>query len=173
MKALVAQFETPEALVAAARKLKAEGHPAIDAFTPFPVQEAADLLNLPPTNLKWFMGIAGFGMAAFAYGLEWYSAVFAYPYDSGGRPLNSWPVFLLVPFEVGVLAAGIAGFITFLYQCGLPRLHHPSFDIPDIERANQDRFFLAVHKADDGAVNDRLRGLLASEHPVSIEEAEL
>lgn len=173
MKALVAQFETPEALVSAAKKLKAEGHPASDAFTPFPINEASELLNLPPTSLKWFMGIAGFGMAAFAYGLEWYSAVIAYPYDSGSRPLNSWPVFLLVPFEVGVLAAGVAGFVTFLYQCGLPRLHHPVFDIPGIERANEDRFFLAVNAADDDAVNDKLRNLLASEHPVSIEEAEL
>ena len=57
--------------------------------------------------------------------LEFWSAVYAYPIDSGGRPLNSWPIFLLVPFEVGVLAAAVAGFAALLVLCGLPRLHHP------------------------------------------------
>ena len=53
------------------------------------------------------MLVAGLTMAAFAYGLQWYSSVVNYPLDVGGRPLNSWPVFMLVPFEVGVLAAVI------------------------------------------------------------------
>ena len=44
------------------------------------------------------MLMAAVGVAAFAYWLEWWSAVFAYPIDSGGRPLHSWPVFLLVPW---------------------------------------------------------------------------
>ena len=74
------------------------------------------------------MPIAALALAAAAYALEFWSAVYAYPIDSGGRPLNSWPIFLLVPFEVGVLAAAVAGFAALLVLCGLPRLHHPLFD---------------------------------------------
>ncbi|MGO8953606.1 MAG: DUF3341 domain-containing protein [Rhodomicrobium sp.] len=173
MKALLAQFETPEALTSAAKKLKAEGHPAMDAFTPFPVEEAMAALDLPRTSLKRNMAIAGFGMAAAAYALEFYSSVFAYPYDSGSRPPNSWPVFLLVPFEVGVLAAAIAGFITLLYECGLPSLYHPIFDARDIDRANEDRFFLAVEGNADKDIHERLRRLLEDERALSVEEVQL
>ena len=81
-------------------------------------------------------------VAAFAFGLQWYSAVIAYPINSGGRPLNSWQVFWLVPFEVGVFAAALCGVIALFWSCGLPRLHHPLFEIPGFERATQDRFFL-------------------------------
>ncbi len=173
MKALLAQFETPEALTSAVKRLKAEGHAALDLFTPFPVEEAMAELAPSPSALKRNMATAGFGMAAVAYAVEYYSAVISYPYDSGSRPLNSWPVFLLVPFEVGVLAAAIAGFITFLYECGLPSLYHPLFEAKNIERANEDRFFLAVDVGAGGADRDRLHGLLTGERALTIEEVQL
>ena len=72
------------------------------------------------------MFIGGVAMAAAAYGLEYYSAVINYPYNSGGRPLDAWPAFMLVPFAIGILVAAIAGFATLLVECGLPRLHHAS-----------------------------------------------
>jgi hypothetical protein len=97
------------------------------------------------------MALAGFGAAAAMYGLQWYSAVVAYPLNSGGRPLHSWPVFTLVPFEFGVLAAALAGFATMLWACGLPRLNHPVHDMPQFERASQDRFLLLVAPKDGPA----------------------
>ena len=78
-------------------------------------------------------------------------------------------MFLLVPFEAGVLAAGFAGFITFLYVCGLPALYHRDFDIPGAERATSDRFYLIVNAPAEQAA--RLRELLIGEGAVSIEEA--
>ncbi len=111
MKTLVATFHTPEALMRAAEKTKAEGFPPEDALTPFPIDGIDGVLGLKQANIRRRMAFAGFSAAAFAYALEWYSAAIAYPYNSGGRPFNSWPVFLLFPFELGVLVAGITGFI--------------------------------------------------------------
>jgi hypothetical protein len=82
-------------------------------------------LRLGESPIRWPMLIAALSVAAVAYALEFWSAVYAYPIDSGGRPLNSWPIFLLVPFEVAVLAAAVAGFAALLFLCGLPCLHHP------------------------------------------------
>jgi hypothetical protein len=79
-----------------------------------------------------------------ALGGEYYTAVFDFPYNAGGRPLNSWPAFMLVPFATGILGATIAGFIGFLFETGLPRLHFPLFAVEGMERASEDRFFLAV-----------------------------
>ncbi|MFY9641362.1 MAG: DUF3341 domain-containing protein [Rhodomicrobium sp.] len=170
MKRLIAAFESPEALMSGAEKLKAEGCPAEDALTPFQVHglEKALVVKRPP--IRRAMAIAGFSVAAFAYFLEWFSSASAYPINSGGRPFFSWQVFMLVPFEAGVLAAGIAGFITFLYTCGLPSLYHPVFDARGVERATCDRFFLVVNPTTDEGVERRVREALDSEGAIFIEE---
>ncbi len=170
MKRLVAVFESPEALVKGADKLKAEGCPAEDALTPFHVHGIEEALDVKRPPVRRAMAIAGFSVAALAWGLEWFSLAIGYPFNSGDRPHFSWQVFLLVPFEAGVLAAGIAGFVTFLYTCGLPGLHHPVFDVPGIERATSDRFFLIVNPTTDERTEDRVRGLLVTEGAIFIEE---
>ena len=89
------------------------------------------------------MFIGGIAVAALAYGREYIPAVINYPYNSGGRPLNAWPAFMLVPFATGILVASVAGLAAFWSRCGLPRLHHPLFAVEGFERASQDRFILA------------------------------
>ena len=147
-KPLLAEFETPDALVRALRLARADGHRLLDAFTPFPLEELSGAFPPPRNPVRLVMALAGFGAAAAMYGLQRYSAVYAYPLNSGGRPLHSWPVFTLVPFEFGVLAAAVAGFAAMLWSCGLPRLNHPVHDMPQFERASQDRFLLLVAPKD-------------------------
>lgn len=141
-KPLVAEFSDADSLVSAAIGLKQEGHQLLDAFTPFRVPELDDVIPVRPGRVRLAMLLGGLAMAAFAYFLQWYSSVIDYPLNTGGRPLHSWPVFLLVPFEVGMLAAALSGFVAFLWNCRLPRLYHPVFDTTNFARATQDRFFL-------------------------------
>jgi hypothetical protein len=70
-----------------------------------------------------------------------------YPVISGNRPLHSWQVFLLVPYETAILSAAFAGVLGWLYMCGLPRLHHPLFDAEVTLRAGQDRYLLVFRDA--------------------------
>ncbi|HZL32030.1 MAG TPA: DUF3341 domain-containing protein [Pseudolabrys sp.] len=157
---VIAQFSEADALLEAARESQREGTNVLDAFTPFPVEGMAELLGATSTRLRVVMAIGGFSMAAVAFGLQYYSAVIDYPINSGGRPLNSWPTFMLVPFATGILAAAIFGFIALLSETGLPRLHHALFEIPDFERASQDRFLLALEapeaKKEIAALRQRL-----------------
>lgn len=141
---LLAQFADAERLMAAARSAKRQNYRVLDAFTPFPVQDMTELLALPPSRIRFAMLFGGFAMAGCAYGLEYYSAVVNYPYNAGGRPLDAWPAFMLVPFAVGILLASICGVGAFLYETGLPRLHHPLFDSDGFERVSQDAFVLAI-----------------------------
>ena len=173
MKTLVATFHTPDSLMRAAGRAKAEGFPVEDALTPFPIEGMGGVLGLKKANIRRPMAFAGFSAAAAAYALEWYSAAVAYPFDSGGRPpLNSWAVFLLFPFELGVLVAGITGFIALLIQCGFPSPHHPLFGVRGIERATSDRFFLMVKTVREEQPVKRLRAILEAEGASSISEVE-
>ena len=166
---VIAEFRDADALCAAARNARLQGFDPIDALTPCPVEELDEALHLEDSPIRWPMLIAAVVIAAAAYALEFWTAVYAYPIDSGGRPLNSWPIFLLVPFEVGVLAAAVAGFAALLILCGLPRLHHPLFDCDAIGRATDDRYFLLV-RGPPRAENDALKVLLVAARAVRIEE---
>ena len=164
---IIAEFRDGDDLNTAARDARRRGFDAIDALTPCPVEGLDDILGLKASPIRWPMLVAALVVAAAAYGLEFWSAVFAYPIDSGGRPLNSWPIFLLVPFEVGVLAAAVAGFVALLTLCGLPRLNHPLFDCEAVERATDDRYLLLIRAPPDST---RLKLLLFGAGAVRIEE---
>ena len=143
-KVLLAEFAHVRALRDAADAARRCGYKLLDALTPFPVEDVAQMLDGRPSKVRVFMFAGGLLIAAMALGGEYFTAVINYPYNAGGRPLNSWPAFMLVPFATGILGASIAGFIRFLVETGLPRLHYPLFAVEGIERATQDRFFLAV-----------------------------
>lgn len=148
---LLADFATPSAVVDAARLAAEAGLPALDALCPTPVEGLFDLLASPRPHkpIGWIMFVAGTLGALGGYFMQWYSAVIDYPIDSGGRPLDSWPAFLLVPYETAILSAGVVGVLAWLWLCGLPKLFHPVFAVPAVERASQDRYlliFAADHK---------------------------
>ena len=138
----MAEFPDGDALKAGLTQVRTAGHDVLEAFTPYPLEGLADQLGQERSNIRPVMLAGGLAAAAFALALQWYSAVVNYPINSGGRPLNSWQIFLLVPFELGIFAAALCGVIAFFWSCGLPRLHDAVFSIPGFERATQDRYFL-------------------------------
>ncbi|MCB1739025.1 MAG: DUF3341 domain-containing protein [Gammaproteobacteria bacterium] len=146
---LIARFASAEALRAAAHQTRAAGFPALDAFAPFAVDGLAEALGVRRSRVRVAMLVGGLTVAAFAYGIEWYSAVVDYPIVSGGRALHAWPAFLLFPITVGILAAAICGVIAFLVETGMPALHHRCFALPGFDRVSQDGFLLALECPDE------------------------
>ena len=144
---LLAEFDTPEALIAAARKARAAGFRDLDAFTPFPVYELFPVLRLRDHRVLWLGLIGGVFGCALALGMQLYSN-FSYPINVGGRPLYALSAFAVVAFELTVLFAALFPAIGMLALNGLPRLHHPVFEAPAFRRASKDRFFLCVLATD-------------------------
>ncbi|SEM57332.1 quinol:cytochrome c oxidoreductase membrane protein [Sphingomonas gellani] len=90
-----------------------------------------------------------------------WSAVVAYPFDAGGRPVFSWPAFIPAPVEFGALCAGFAGLVMLFRNARLTRLHHAAFDFDEVARAAQDSFVLAL-ACDMGADANGALALMAT-----------
>jgi hypothetical protein len=150
---LLLEFATADAASDAARLAAEAGAAAEDVLFPVPIDGIVEHLRpAPPANPVGTVMIAAGILGAFAaYAMEWYSAVIDFPLLSGGRPLNSWPAFLPVPYEAAILSAGVTGILSWLWMCGLPRPHHPLFESLAVERAVQDRYFLVFSARDDTA----------------------
>jgi hypothetical protein len=148
---LLAEFKTRDDIAAAARRAADAGKPAEDALTQIPVEGIADCLARPRNEgpIGWVMFVAGVVGAIFGYGIQWYSSVIDYPIDSGGRPLNSWPAFMLVPYEAAILFAAVIGILAWMWMCGLPKLFHPLFDSDAVERAVQDGYLLVFPRTEN------------------------
>ncbi len=171
-RAVLAAFDSAEGLLAAAAEARDERYRIADAFTPYPL-EGLDPEAALTGAIGWAAACGGALAAAAMFAMEAWSAALSYPFNSGDRPLFSWPVFLLAPFEIGVLGAAVFGFAAFLWATGLPRLHHPAFDIEGFERASQDRFLLAVAHPSGDERMAALREILDRAGALSVQEAQL
>lgn len=144
---LLAQFETPERLVEAARRGRA-GYRNIEAYIPFPIHGLDEALGRKRSMIPLLSLAGGFAGAFTAYGLEYYCSAVGYPLNIGGRPMNSWPQFMPIVFELTVLGAAFAAFFGSMILNGLPHPHHPLFNVPEFKLASQNRFFLAIEASD-------------------------
>jgi len=101
------------------------------------------------------------------FGLEYGASVIEYPLNIGGRPLFSWPAFIVPAYETTILFAAAAAVFGMLFLNGLPQPYHPVFDVPGFALASRDKFFLCIEATDpkfDGAETRKfLEGLGASE----------
>ena len=145
---MMAEFDNPTALVKAARAAREKGYRKLDAYSPFPIEELSDALHLHKNRLPLIVlagGIVG-GMAG--YLMQYYVTVWNFPINIGGRPLHSWPSYIVITFEMTILLAAISAVMGLLALCGLPMLYHPVFNVPRFALASRNRFFLSIEAAD-------------------------
>jgi hypothetical protein len=167
--ALLAEFADPDALIDAVKRSR-QRYRDIDAYAPYAVDGLAEALGTRGNRVPLVTLIGGIVGGAGIYFLQWYSAVIDYPINSGGRPLNSWPVFVFPTFELTILGAALAAFVGMLILNGLPQLHHPIFNAPEFDLASRNRFFLAIRSTDPGFDQAGTREYLESLGPVRVIE---
>ena len=166
---IVASFTESHDFIKALRRLRDAGYTQIEANVPFAVEDLSELLPGKPTPIACIVLIAGIIGGTAGYFLQWYAA-HDYPLNIGGRPLNSWPAFVPVTFELTVLTAAVVGVAALLWLCGLPRLDHPIFGATGFERASQDRFFLCVNSDDPKFDADDVSAVFRKLKPETCEE---
>jgi hypothetical protein len=166
----MARFASSEDLVAASKKVRAAGYTKLDAYTPYAIEGLPDELGNRDDRVPWIVFFCGIFGAMAGFALEYYVSVIDYPLNVGGRPNLSWPSFIPVTFECGVLAASIGGVVGMLMLNGLPRPYHPVFNAPGIERSGVDKFFLCIEADDPNFSETDTRQLLQSLGAESVDE---
>lgn len=158
---LLAEFDSPAQLTMAIRLARREGFRDLEAFAPVPVEVAVDELGRRRTWVPALTLVGGLVGAVVGYAIQYYPTVIDYPLNIGGRPLHSWPAFAVVTIEVAILVAALAAVFGMLALSGLPRPHHPVFNVPEFGLASQTRFFLCVPASDPRFDPEKTRQFLA------------
>jgi hypothetical protein len=145
---VLAEFATAENLTHAAREVHAAGYRRVEAYSPHPVEGVADALGFRRTRLPFIVLLGGLFGGLAGYALQWWTMVYDYPMNIGGRPLHSWPAFIPVTFELTILGASLAAVLGMLALNGLPQPYHPLFNVTEFSLASQNRFFLCIEATD-------------------------
>jgi hypothetical protein len=169
---LMAEFASPEALLAAARRAYAEGYRRMDAYSPFPVDGLAEAIGFRRNLLPLIVLIGGIAGAAGGFYLQYWISVVDYPLNIGGRPLNSWPSFIPVTFELTILLAALAAVLGLLALNGLPMPYHPVFNVERFELASRNRFFLCIESRDPRFDREATRRFMESADPQGVYDVE-
>jgi hypothetical protein len=146
---LMAEFETAGELVAAARQTKEAGFKKFDAYSPFPIHELDDAMDLHDNRVSLFTLIGGLIGCCTGFGLaSWVEAV-ALPLNIGGRPFISAPMYIPITFELTVLFGGLTAAISMMIMNGLPSPYHPVFNVERFAAtASRSKFFLCIESDD-------------------------
>ncbi len=169
---LMAEFASPEALVAAARDAHAEGYGRMDAYSPFPVDGLAEAIGFHKNRLPLIVLIGGILGCVGGFYLQYWISVIDYPINVGGRPFNSWPSFIPVTFELTILLAALSAVLGMLALNGLPMPYHPVFNVDRFELASRNRFFLCIEAVDPKFDRQKTRQFLESVKSQGVYEVE-
>ncbi|HPC83767.1 MAG TPA: DUF3341 domain-containing protein [Thermoanaerobaculaceae bacterium] len=145
---VLAEFDSVEALLAAAEKVRAAGFSRWDVHTPIPIHGLDEAMGIRPSPIPWLALGGGVTGAAAGLLLQWFTNAFDYPFLVSGKPLFGLPVAVPVTFELTILLASLGAVGSLFVFCGWPQLHHPLFANERFARASSDRFFISIEAAD-------------------------
>jgi len=166
---ILARYETPGTLLQACEQVRDAGYTRWDAHTPFPVHGLDRAMGMKDTPLPWIVFILGMSGATGAMLMQWWISAVAYPLVISGKPFFSWPAFVPVTFEVGVLMGALGAVLGVFALSRLPMHWHPLFDSKEFERASDDGFFISIESWDANFDQHQTSQLLEKTGAVHIE----
>lgn len=167
---MMAEFDSAQGLVDAARKTHQAGYRKIDAYSPFPIEGLAEEIGVEHHDVQLVVLIGGIIGGCTGYLMQYWMSAVDYPLNIGGKPYNSWPSFIVITFEMTILFAGISAVLGMLALNGLPAPYHPVFNVSRFSSASKDRFFLIVFSTDQKYDSAQTRNFLEALGSRSIEE---
>jgi Protein of unknown function (DUF3341) len=145
---VLGEFSEPHELVHAVEKIREAGYRRVNAYSPFPVEGLYEALGLKRNLVPFITLLGGLTGGLGGFFFQYWVAAINYPQNIGGRPLNSWPAFIPVTFELTILGASLAAVLGMLALNKLPQPHHPIFNAHRFTHASSDRFFVCIEAKD-------------------------
>lgn len=170
MYGLLAQFNTPDEILRAAKQAYGHGYRKMDAYSPFHVEGLADAIGFKRNGVALITLIGGLMGGLTGFGLQYWINVLNYPLNIAGKPLDSWVAYIIVTFELTVLGASLFGTIGMLALNGLPMPYHPLFNVDEFSMVTRDKFFLAIEAVDPLFERDKTEQFLLSLEPQRVWE---
>ena len=169
---VLAEFDGEHELLEAGRRAYQHGYRHMDAYSPMPIQGMSAVIGFPKTRLPLVVLIGGLAGCFGGFLMQYWISVIDYPLNIGGRPLNSWPAFIPVTFEMTILLGGLCAVVGMILLNGLPRPYHPVFNVPEFVRASRDGYFLCIEADDPKFDRKTTHDFLKSLNPIGVHEVE-
>ena len=169
---LVAEFDSPAAILRAAEKVRDAGYHRWDTFTPFPIHGMDRVMGLKNSLVGWFALLFGGGAFVGCMAMIWFMNDFDYPIIVGGKPMFSPPAAFVPSYILLVLAGAIGAFVGMIAMNELPRFHHPLLNNRRFALASRDKFFLVIGALDPKFSETETRKLLEEAGGTHIELVE-
>ena len=170
---LLAEFNTPTELVLATEAARHAGYRRMECYTPYPVEEAAEALHFHKNYVPLICLLGGIMGLTTAFLMETWINTMAYPLNIAGRPLMSWPAFIIPAYEWTILFAGLSAAFGMIAMNGLPQTYHPLFNAPNFRNgATTDKFFLCIEAFDPMFSAGETRTFLEGYNAVSVVEVD-
>lgn len=170
---IMAEFDNPSDLVAAARRSHEAGYRRINGYSPYPIEELDEAIGFTRTTLPLIVLIGGIIGGLGGFFMQYWMEVIDYPLNVGGKPYNSWPAFIPITFESTVLVAAFAAVFGMLVLNKLPQPYHPVFNAPNFALATRDKFFLVIEANDPKFVHAETEQFMNSLGAMSVNDVEV
>jgi Protein of unknown function (DUF3341) len=143
--AIIASFADDRLCAHAIESLREATIGDFETFAPIPSHRIQHAIGLPKSPVRWVV-LAG-GIAGVLTGLAvTIGTTYEWRLNAGGKPLLSWPPFIIICFELMILFGGICGFLGVLAFARIPASRpEPHFK----SRFAGDRFGVVV-RCDEG-----------------------
>ena len=169
---IIAEFDSPAAILRAAEKVRDAGYRRWDTFTPFPIHGMDKVMKLGNSIVGWVSLAMGAGAFLSVVGLIWFCNAFDYPLIVGGKPMFSPPMTFVPAYIMLIMGSAVGALLGMLGLNRLPRLHHPLLDVKRFELVSRDKFFLVIGAKDEKFCAVETRKLLESIGGVNIKIVE-
>ena len=166
---VVGSFGEPGTMLAAVDALRGAGVAIHDVFAPYPVHGLDQAMGIRRSRLPWITLLAGLGGLCFALAFQYYTAVFDWPLDVGGKPENSTLAFVPICFELTVLIGGLGTAGAFFLRARLFPGKREQLAAPGV---TNNVFAVVTPVPDDGDDAERARRIMIEHGADQVEERE-